>query len=223
MRMDTHILKHASFREFIESSFNKIPEGLIVSDVACGPGNAGAELLRLNSKFVNFIDARTESFDEAQKDWNADNKFSNYSFNQVDIENKFAFSKSIAGSDVIIYTGHLYHSINPSMILDTITKSSAKYLVIESKMNNPDFFLVKSKKPRIAKVLNNTEYYYSGWVPDSRRMITVCQPNLAFTKKFLEDANWKIESWFDLIEDVPGIQNMRPDMKMQRYGFFCTR
>jgi SAM-dependent methyltransferase len=223
MCMDTHILKHATYKEFIESSFSKIPEGLIVADVACGPGNAGAELLRLNSKFVNFIDARTESFDEAQKNWNADSKFSNYSFNQVDIENKFALSKSIAGSDVIIYTGHLYHSINPGMILDAITKSSAKYLVIESKMNNPDFFLVKSERPRIVKVLNNTEYYYSAWAPGDPKMIEVCQPNLAFTKKFLEDANWKIEEWFDKVEDVPGVENMRPDMKMQRYGFFCTR
>jgi hypothetical protein len=217
------MIKHASYKEFIESSFNKIPEGLVVSDIACGPGSTGAQLLNRNSKFVNFIDARTESFDEGQLNWNKDKKFSNYSFNQVDVEDRPSLLKNIAGSDVIIYTGHLYHSINPTMILDTITKSGAKYLVIESKMNNPDSFYVNSPRPIIVKVLNNTEYYYSGWVPDDRRMITVCQPNLAFTKKFLEDANWKIESWFDLIEDIPGIQNMRPDMKMQRYGFFCTR
>ena len=217
------MIKHNTFSEFIEDSFNEIPQGLVVSDIACGHGNVGGKLLNLNSKFVNFIDARTETFYEEMKNWNGDGKFSNFSFNQVDIENRNALSKSIAGSDVIIYTGHLYHSINPTMILDTITKSSAKYLVIESKMNNPDAFYVKSAKPRIVKVLNNTEYYYSAWTPDGRRMVEVCQPNLAFTKKFLEDANWKIESWFDLIEDVPGMPNMRPDMKMQRYGFFCTR
>ena len=217
------MIKHVTFREFIEDSFNKIPQGLVVSDIACGPGGAGAELLNLNSKFVNFIDARAESFNQGQEDWNSDKKFSNYAFNQIDIEDRNVLSKSIEGSDVIIYTGHLYHSINPTMILDTITKSSARYLVIESKMNNPDAFYVKSARPRIVKVLNNTEYYYSAWVPDNRRMVEVCQPNLAFTKKFLEDANWKIESWFDLIQDVQGIPNMRPDMKMQRYGFFCTR
>lgn len=217
------MIKHNTFSEFMEDSFNKIPQGLVISDIACGQGNAGGKLLNLNSKFVNFIDARTETFYEEMKNWNGDGKFTNFSFNQVDIENRNALSKSIAGSDVIIYTGHLYHSINPTMILDTITKSSAKYLVIESKMNNPDAFYVKSERPKIVKVLNNTEYYYSAWVPDGRRMVEVCQPNLAFTKKFLEDANWKIESWFDLIQDVQGIPNMRPDMKMQRYGFFCTR
>lgn len=217
------MIKHATYSEFIEDSFNKIPEGLIVSDIACGPGDAGAKLLNLNSKFVNFIDARTESFVQGQQNWNKDKKFSNYSFNQIDIEDELSFSTSIAGADVIIYTGHLYHSINPVMILDTITNSNAKYFVIESKMNNPDSFYAKSTNPKIAKVLNNTEYYYSAWAPSGRRMVTVCQPNLAFTKKYLEDRNWKIESWFDLIQDIPGIPNMRLDMKMQRYGFFCTR
>ena len=92
--------------------------------------------------------------------------------------------------------------------------------MLESKIsdvNTPDL-----DKPKILTHYEDTTPYYNAW-SESGSTIEVSQPTFAFTKKFLEDANWKIESWFDLIEDIPGIPNMRPDMKMQRYGFFCTR
>ena len=221
--MNTTPIQHETFKDFIDVSFDKIPQGLIVADIACGQGGAGARMLSLNANFVKFIDARPYPFYEGMKNWNKDETISNFSFNRVDIEDELAFSNSIVGTDVIIYIGHLYHSINPTMIIDTITKSSAKYLVIESKMNNPVSFEAVSTEPGIIKVMNNTSYDHSAWVSGNEQWVEVSQPNFAFTKKYLEDSNWNIEGWCKVMVNAPAIPNVRPEKEMQRYGFFCTR
>ena len=205
----------------INSWFDSIPSNLLVADLACGSGRYGKRLLERNAQFVDFLDIRQEWFNET----NTNLKFSNYKFHQCNIEDEVSLLEKIINANVILYSGHLYHSINPTAILNTICKSKAGYLVLESKVsdiNSPDL-----NEPKILKHYEDSTPYYNAW-SESGLTIEVCQPTFAFTKKFLEDAGWTIVNSFNFIENMI-LPDQLPTLdydnnkQIQRFGFFAVR
>jgi len=209
------------FRKFVTGSFDSIPSNLLVADLACGNGWAGKRLIERNAKFIDFLDIRQEWFNEI----NPDLDFSNYKFHLCDIENTVTLLEKIINANVILYFGHLYHSINPTAILDTICKSGASYLVLESKIN--DATVSDLDEPKILKHYEDSEHYYNAWSA-SPSTIEVCQPTFSFTKNFLEDAGWTIVDSYNFAEDIilpsqlpkPALEDNK---QMQRFAFYAVR
>jgi len=210
------------FRKFITRSFDSIPGNLLVADLACGNGWAGKRLIERNAQFVDFLDIRQEWFNNA----NANLEFSNYKFHQCNIEDEVILLEKIINADVILYFGHLYHSIDPTSILKAICKSNARYIVLESKIsdvNTPDL-----DKPKILTHYEDTTPYYNAW-SESGSTIEVSQPTFAFTKKFLEDTGWTIvDSYFNASEYIPLPNRIAGPAKdknkqMQQFAFYAVR
>lgn len=206
----------------VNNAFNSIPGNLVIADLACGNGWAGKKLLDRGAKFVDFLDVRLEWFNTS----NTNLEYSNYKLHQCNIEDADILLEKITDADVILYFGHLYHSINPTTILDTICKSKAKYIVLESKVSDvttPDL-----NEPTILKHIEDSEPYYNVW-SESKANIEVCQPTFAFTKKFLEDSGWTIVDAYvkildiDLPDQLPTIEKEDMKKQMQQFAFYAVR
>jgi hypothetical protein len=220
--MEVHPLVSYSdeLRKLVKDAFDKIPGNLVVADLACGSGWAGNMAIEYGAQFVDYLDIRLEWF----RNSNVNHlQYSNYKLHQCNIEDEAVLLEKIINTDVILYFGHLYHSINPTAILNTICKSKAKYIVLESKIHDistPDLNEIK-----ILRHFEDSTPYFNVW-SESNATIKVSQPTFAFTKKFLEDAGWTIVDFCVNLVDIPMPDHMTDKSKskqMQQFAFYAVR
>ena len=206
-------------RKLVNNAFDSIPINLVVADLACGNGWAGKKLIECGAQFVDFLDIRLEWFNK----FNTNLVYSNYRLHQCNIEDEIVLLEKIINTDVILYFGHLYHSINPTAILNTICKSKAKYIVLESKIS--DITTPDLNESKILRHLEDSTPYYNVW-SESNSAIEVCQPTFAFTKKFLEDAGWTIVNFCVNFVDIPmpdHLMDKDKNKQMQQFAFYAVR
>lgn len=163
-----------------------LDKNLTVLDLACGTGWAGKACLNSGFKSVTFADARPHRLI-------APTDFTNWTLIKVDIESN-DFLSAIKNFDIIIYFGHLYHSINPNHILDSLAQSNCKHLFLESKtLGLADIHefgparLVYENEPS-----SEDEAAFS----EKDELIQICRPSLNWTKQALVERGFTIESWF---------------------------
>lgn len=157
---------------------------LRVVDLACGNGWAGRNCLNLGFESVTFTDARPWRLEEPEQS-------TNWTISKLDIESE-EFADFIKDFDVIIYFGHLYHSIDPDAIIKALGKSSCKHLFLESKTLG----LEDSDEAGPVRLVN--EYEPSSEelsaFSDKDELIQICRPSLSWTKQNLTEQGFKIES-----------------------------
>lgn len=180
---DTIIQSHDLYVNFYLklASLNK---NLKVLDLACGDGWAGKNCLTLGFESVTFADARPWRLVKPEQ-------HTNWTISTIDIESK-DFEHYIKEFEVVIYFGHLYHSIDPNAIIDSIAKSKCKHLFLESKtlgLEDIDEF-------GPARIVNEVEPSGEEEAAFSSedKLIEICRPSLSWTKQKLSDCGFKIES-----------------------------
>lgn len=158
-----------------------------VVDLACGRGWAGRICLDAGFKSVEFADARPERIVVP-----IDN-YPNCRVSAVNIESD-QFADYIKNFDVIVYFGHLYHSINPSKIIEDLAQSNCKHLFLESKtlgMADVHEFgparIVNAHEPS-----SEEEAAFS----ENDEMIKICRPSLNWARQALVDNGFTIKAWY---------------------------
>ena len=152
-----------------------------VIDLACNLGyflfgcsNAGAKSALGLEIRQPYIDA----FNKVKKHWT----LKNISILNTNIENIDELNKNLIGIDTILYTGHLYHTVNHLDILTAFTKSPASCLIIESIITSKKMFKESKDNP------------LHGYIDETTDMIDVYAPSIDETTDMLESLGWSVKN-----------------------------
>ena len=152
-----------------------------VIDLACNLGYFLFGCNNIGAKSALGLEIRQpyiDAFNKVKKHW----PYKNISMLNFNIENIDELNKILVDIDTILYTGHLYHTVNHLDILTTFTKSSASCLIVES--------IVTSKK--MSKESSNDPY--NGYMDETTDIIDVYAPSIDETTDILESLGWSIEN-----------------------------
>ena len=192
---------------------NSLPKDFTVSDIACQSGWLGTHCLTQGFKFVNFIDARPESFKQPPSN------FKNWDFVQMDISQYDLFRNQINDFDVLLYCGHLYHSEDPYQMLKTISETKCKHLIIESKTLDMNGIHLMAP-PKIDYEIEPTHLSGLEYHPTKSELL-IGRPNLNWTTKTLQELGFKIESYATGVLD--NVSYSQPNKAFPHYFIHAVR
>jgi len=146
-----------------------------VVDLACRTGWLGAVALRGGADFVKFADARSLHFEIPIE--------SNHSWEFIDLNQREMLDTILKDIDMILYTGHFYHTANHEEILDAFENSNCSELFFESKVFHlTDDYHENSED--IRWVYDNTASPENAWSETEQRVL-IGQPNFKWIYKHL--------------------------------------
>jgi predicted rRNA methylase YqxC with S4 and FtsJ domains len=153
-----------------------------VIDLACNLGYFTLASSNIGAKNVTGVEVRQlyiDVFDKVKTHWPHNNvTVVNANLEKIDILNNI-----LIDVDTILYTGHLYHTVNHSFILNAFTKSSATCIIVES-------IIPKSTtefKESVTDPLN-------GYIDESTLMVNARAPSIAETKNMISSLGWTVVS-----------------------------
>lgn len=105
-----------------------------IVDLACGNGSHGKHALLNGANFVKFADARSENFSQPKKS-------KNWNWQFVDLNDPIMLDNVLVDQQIILYSGHFYHTNLHLQILNCFAKTSFEELYFETKVfpNNKDY------------------------------------------------------------------------------------
>jgi hypothetical protein len=166
----------------IKKYLSQIPKNLNWVDVACGNGC-------LSKILVDHADANVLAIDA--RDYFQFKTYARINFITKNIEDADFFD-IIKTYDAILYLGHFYHTIKNEEIVKIFSESTAKYLLLESKVHN--FNSATSKKETVNFYVESTSNNYQPY-SDSNKELSICQPNLPWTLSILNKYGWTINDY----------------------------
>lgn len=172
----------------INKFYNQIidlDKNLTVLDLACGTGWAGKACLTAGFKSVVFADARPHRLVTPDKP-------DNWQLMSIDIESD-DFVNLIKNFDIILYFGHLYHSIDPENIIRSLALSDCKHLFLESKTLG----LADIHEFGPARLIHEFEPSSEDEAAFSEKdeLIEICRPSLNWTRQALTNHGFSIDYW----------------------------
>jgi len=168
----------------ISSCIQSIPKDLLWCDLACSFGYYSKIILEHGAKSVIAIDVR-EEFRQSNNDING------VTFHIGNLDNVDTVYPLIDKVDAVLYAGHLYHTLNHISILQMITNTTAKHLVLESKSHN--LIMSGSNIPAIYFGKESSAQHYLKYDPNNT-MTEIGQPNLLWITTTLVNLGWTVST-----------------------------
>ena len=151
-----------------------------VIDLACNLGYFVFSCSSIGAKTVLGLEVRQlyiDTFDKVKAHW--PNK--NISMLNANIENISELTSHLVDIDTILYTGHLYHTVNQIPILTAFTISSATCMIIES----VDSTITTSKEFK-----EPSDDPLNGYINETSKLVPARALTIDETKKILESLGW---------------------------------
>ena len=152
-----------------------------VIDLACNLGYFLFGCSNVGAKSALGLEIRQpyiDAFNKVKNYW----PYKNISMLNFNIENIDELNKILVDIDTILYTGHLYHTVNHLDILTAFTKSSASCLIVESKITSNKMSKESSNDP------------LNGYIDETTDIIDVYAPSIDETTDMLESLGWSFKN-----------------------------
>lgn len=160
----------------------------IVLDLGCHVGFHSACALHAGARHVHGVNVRSDAVRTANYAFEQ-LKLHNSKFTVADIEQSSALANLCDSADTVILALVLEMLRSPYQVLQTITDSTARRVVIESEVFSTD-----STAPMLRYYRQSTASAFSTWQAD-RPVAMGCVPNTAWLESVLYDLGWSIEHY----------------------------
>ena len=191
-----------------------------VLDLGCHTGYFSYVAKYLGARSIHGINARLGPLEVASYAYEQLGQ-TDYSFDQHNIEDLTLLKESCSGKDTVMMTLILEHLRNPYAILDTITKTGVKNLIIESTVYSDE------GPAGLQYYRQSTESAFTVHDGDKKEAIGAL-PNVAWFELVLYHLGWKIEfhdvthgfnkNWFS----VPNLEKF-PPMTYKSLTILCRK
>lgn len=184
-----------------------------ILDLGCHTGYFSYVAQHLGARSIHAVNAREFPVDVAKYAFEQLKVKKEYHFDVHDIEDLNFLSQACDNSDTVLLAMTMEHLRNPFAILETISKSRAQHLLLESAVVNEE------SVPMVYYSFQSKESAFTAF-DDSERSIAVGScPNLAWYENMLYWLGWKIE-YFKLERTflprffaTPGLEKFKPSTK----------
>ena len=154
-----------------------------VVDLACNLGYFTLSCSSVGAKRVLGVEVRQkyiDVFNKIKSHWPLDNVDMVY----ANIEKPNELDQILKGFDTILYTGHLYHTVNHLAILQAFTASSATCVIIDSLLPYPGGEMVENIED-VSDPLN-------GFIDENTDHVPARAPSIEQVKTMLTTLGWSI-------------------------------
>jgi Methyltransferase domain len=156
-----------------------------VVDLGCHTGYFAYVAKTLGAKSAHGVNARQFPLDVAEYAYSQLGQ-TDLSFERGNLEDLDFLKRMCAGKDTVLFSGTLEHLRNPYAIIETISNSDAKNLIIESSIFSDE------GEPAVKYYTQSTGSAFT--VYDNDREIAIgSEPNAAWFDMVLYFFNWRIE------------------------------